>query len=107
MVHPAAALRDVAAGDAVGSVWRGPLALACVWGVLTSALASGTLNVRLIADGAMSFAFVPLVQIAGLALAMRLGNRRAVPFSRAVDLFFAGNAPWLVWMAAQAGIYAL
>jgi hypothetical protein len=74
---------------------------------MTSAFASGSFNARLIADGVVSFAFVPIVQIVALAAVTRMGTRRAVPFPRLVDLFFAGNAPWLFWMALQAAIFAV
>ena len=45
----------------------------------------------------MSFAFVPLSELAGLALIYGL-RRPAIPFADAVDRFFAGNTPWLWWL---------
>lgn len=70
-----------------------------MFGCTLSIQTSGKLTARLIVDGAVSFAFVPLFEIASLAVAY--GRRRcAVSFGRAVDLFFAANAPWLVWMLA-------
>jgi len=58
---------------------------------------SGRLTIRLIADGAVSFVFVPFFTIASFALVYRLGNR-PLRFTRAVDLFFVAN-PWLPWLA--------
>ncbi len=76
---------------------RRPLLLALVLGLGVSLLASGRFTIRLIADGALSFAFVPLAELAGFALVYAAG-RRALPFADAVDRFFAGNTPWLWWM---------
>jgi hypothetical protein len=55
-------------------------------GWLVSLQASGRLRARLIADGALSFAFVPLFEMAALAAVYRLGPRR-ISFARMVDLF--------------------
>jgi len=77
---------------------RKPLLLAFVLGCAVAALASGRLSVRLIVDGAMSFAFVPAIELAAFATVYWTGRRRRIPFARALDLFFAGNAPWLLWI---------
>jgi hypothetical protein len=76
---------------------RRPLLLALVLGLGISLFASGRFTIRLIADGALSFAFVPLAELAGFALVYAIG-RRALPFAEAVDRFFAGNTPWLWWL---------
>jgi uncharacterized MnhB-related membrane protein len=77
---------------------RRPLLLAFVLGSAVSVLASGRFTLRLIADGALSMAFVPACQILGLAVVYPL-RRRPVSFARAVDLFFTGNTVWLFWMS--------
>ena len=89
------------------SPWRGPLWLAFLFGCLVSATASGRFSVRLIADGALSFAFVPAFQVAALFVACRTGVRARVPFSRAVDAFFASQTPWFGWMTIVAAIFAV
>jgi hypothetical protein len=61
--------------------------------------ASGRLTTRLIIDGMVSFAFVPVFEILSLAVVYRRGPRR-VPFARAVDGFSIANAPWLLWLLA-------
>ncbi len=99
--RPAAELRALA-GDTTAGWWvlaRRPLLLALALGCMVSMQASGRLTARLILDGAISFAFVPVLQIAALAIVGRR-TRRALPFSRLVDVFFAGNGPWLVWLLA-------
>jgi len=70
-------------------------------------MASGRISARLIVDGAVSFAFIPVFEAVAFALVLRTGARRRVPFARAADLFFTGNAPWLLWIVvvtALAGV---
>jgi hypothetical protein len=101
LLSPAAAFRELAQEQRSGA-WvlvRRPLLLAFVCGCTVSLQASGRLGARLIVDGAVSFAFVPLFEMAALAIVYRRGPRR-MPFARAVDLFFTANAPWLLWMIA-------
>jgi hypothetical protein len=70
-----------------------------VIGCAVSLVASGQLTLRLIVDGAVSFAFVPAIQL--LALATVLRRRRVDPaFAHAVDRFFAGSTAWLVTLIA-------
>ena len=76
---------------------RRPLLLALVLGFGISLIVTGRFTVRLIADGALSFAFVPLAELAGFALVYRFGHR-TLSFAEAVDGFFAGNTPWLWWL---------
>jgi hypothetical protein len=99
--HPAAAFRQLAEEQGSGRwlLWRRPLLFALMFGCALSIQTSSKLTARLILDGAISFAFVPVFEMASLAVAYRRGAR-AVSFARAVDLFCAANAPWLVWMLA-------
>jgi hypothetical protein len=76
-----------------------PLLLMLLLGCAVSLGASGRLTVRLIADGAFSFAFIPLSELAGFAIVYRL-RPPPLPFAEAVDRFFAGNTPWLWWWLA-------
>jgi hypothetical protein len=73
--------------------------LALLLGCAVSVFGSGRFTFRLIADGTLSFAFVPLAELAGFTLVYFLG-RRVLPFADAVDGFFTGNTPWLWWMLA-------
>lgn len=86
---------------------RRPVAFVCVMGCLVSMAASGRLSVRLVTDGAVSFAFTPVFQIAAWAVVSRIGARARVPWRRAVDLFLAGDAPWLAWMVAVMALAAV
>jgi len=51
------------------------------------------------------WSFVPVVEIAALALVCR-GKLRSVSLAQAIDLFFAGFAPWLLWLTGLAAIWA-
>ena len=90
-----AAPHDVPTGALL--LLRRPLLLALALGLAVSVLASGRFTLRLIADGALSMAFVPACQILGLAAVYPL-RRRPVSFARAVDSFFSGNTVWLYWL---------
>ena len=78
---------------------RRPLFIAFMLGCGVSLVGSGRFTLRLIADGTLSFAFVPLCQLAACAVVHRR-QRSRLPFGEAVDRYFAGNTPWLWWMVA-------
>lgn len=84
---------------------RRPLLLAFFLGCIVSLLASGTVNVRLVLDGALSFAFIPIVETAALTIIWPR-RRGQMPLSQAVDLLFAGNAPWLLWLLVLTALSA-
>ncbi len=88
---------------ATSLVRRAALLLSFI-GCLASMLVSGRFTLRLLVDGAMSFAFVPAVELAGFAVAWRTARRRDLPFVHAADRFFAGNWPWLVWLTVVAAV---
>jgi len=86
-------------------LFRRPLLLVFFLGCGVSLLASGRLTPRLILDGAISFAFVPVLEAAAFAIVYRLAARsHGVPFARAMDLFFATNVPWLMMLVALAAL---
>lgn len=87
---------------------RRPLLFAFVLGCAVSAAGSGRFSLDLIADGMVSFAFVPAGELAAFAIVYWywywIGRRRSgaglepLPFAQAADAFFVGNAPWLLWV---------
>ena len=85
---------------------RQPLLLALFMGATLSIAASGRVSIRLLVDGAVSFAFVPIIELLAFAVVHRRGDG-AMSFAAAVDRFFAGNAPWLFALAAIATITAI
>jgi hypothetical protein len=101
LFNPASLFRELAEDERRG-VWvlvRRPLLLAFVFGCAVSLQASGRFTARLIADGAISFAFVPVFEVIALAAVYRRQPHR-IGFARAVDLCFVANAPWLLWLIA-------
>ncbi len=63
-------------------------------GCLVSLVTAGSVSLRLFAAGASNALFVPLLEIGVLAGLWR--GKRAVGFSRTVDLFFMGHGPWVL-----------
>src|SRR5262245_60211599 len=86
---------------------RRPLLLLLFLGCVVSLAASGRFTLRLIVDGAISFAFVPLFCLAGLAVVWRLGPRSGLAFASVADAFFAGFTPWLVWLIVAGGVFGI
>ena len=78
---------------------RRSIFLAFTLGCGVSMLASGRFTLRLIVDGTLSFAFVPLCELAGYAIVYRL-QRGTRPFAQAADRYLAGNTSWLWWLVA-------
>jgi len=86
---------------------RRPLLLLLFLGGFVSLAVSGRFTLRLILDGAISFAFVPAFCLAGLAVVWRLGPRTARSFASLADAFFAGFTPWLAWLILAGGVFGL
>lgn len=80
---------------------RRPLTIAFCLGCAVSLMATGILTLRLALPAALYWSFVPLVELAGLAAALRSRLR-----ADAIDDFFAAHGPWLLWLAAFAALWA-
>ena len=87
-------------------VARRPLLLALALGTTLSIAASGRVSVRLVVDGALSFGFVPIIELLAFFLVYRR-RARTMSFAPAVDRFFVGNSPWLVALTVVAAITAI
>ena len=88
-------------GGALTAVRR-PVLVALVIGAAIAIGATGHATPRLLLSTTVCWAFVVLLQI-GIALPLIAGpSRRTVGLSRAIDLFFAGHAPWSLWLLAVA-----
>jgi hypothetical protein len=85
------------------SSFRRPLFVAFLGGCMFSLVASRQLTLRHIVDGTINSCFLLGGQILAVAF-----TRRASPISflRAIDLFFAGFGPWLVWMLGISAVWA-
>src|SRR5262245_35637092 len=108
LVRPASSFGSIGARAAGGRVWtacRRPLVLTVVLACIVSLLASGTLTLRLVLSASTYWVTTPLAET--LALAIVLGRRRdRVGLPRAIDLFFAGHAPWTLLLLAIAASLA-
>jgi hypothetical protein len=82
------------------------LLLLLVLGSFVSLLASGRLTVRLILDGAASFAFIPAFEVLALYLVVRRWQTRAA-FHRILRPFLSGNLPWLCWLVIVGAIFSV
>ena len=82
---------------------RRPLLLALFLGCGVSLTSSGRLTPRLVIDAMVSFAFVPLTELAAFAVVCR---RRACrwPSALDVDRFFTTNTPWMFCIVALAAL---
>lgn len=80
---------------------RRPLAVAFGIGCAVSLAASGRVTARLALPATLYWSFVPLLEIAGLAVVLR--GRLCADL---IDEFFAGHGPWLLWLAAFAALWS-
>ncbi len=105
-VRPAAAYRRLAASPGGATGWRWlarPVFFALMLGAFVSFTTSGRLTARLVLIEAVFWSVVPLLQASASAVVLRLfvRGRRLAPN---LDLFFAGNGPWHLWLLAVSGV---
>jgi hypothetical protein len=93
-----------AAGEGTWGAAQRPLFMVLLLGCLVSLVTAGSLSMRLFGAGASNALFVPLLEIGVLAGLWR--GKRAVGFSRTVDLFFMGHGPWVLWLLVFCAIWA-
>jgi hypothetical protein len=81
---------------------RRPLLVAIVLGVSIAKAATGHVTPALVASTTICWSFVVVLQVA-IALGLMAGAAgRTVGRARALDLYFAGHAPWSLWILAAA-----
>ncbi len=102
--------RDLAAvGSDEGTAWRTalrrPLTMLLIIGGFVSLTSAGRLVWYHVSFAMTAWSFVPVLQILFVALSMRIFEAK-VPLGRAIDLFYAGYAPWLFFMLALAAVCA-
>ena len=102
LVRPAVIFRELVHDNQPGGLAGRFLLLAFTLGCFVSALAAPSLTPRVVIDGAISFALIPLIEIAVLAVVLSQGVRRRLPFAQTAGWFFVGNAPWLAWLVMMA-----
>lgn len=108
MSSPSGAFHYLASQPAGEGLWllvRRPLFLAAVLGCAVSLAASGTVTPRLAIPAATYWTFVPLVEVLALAIVI-WSRRRQTSLPAAIDIFFAGHAPWTLYVMGLAGVLA-
>lgn len=101
MIGPAKAFRAAVESDVRGTWWRAfrtPLSIAVLFGIVTSIAATGRITAWLVAGQTAAWAFVPALQLLTAMVLVTAARERRVSFPRAVELFFAGHAPWSLWL---------
>jgi len=81
---------------------RRPLLAAAVIGVSVSIGATGRASPALVAATTVTWSYIVLLQLAIAVPLIAGGARRTVGLARAVDLFFAGHAPWSLFALVAA-----
>jgi hypothetical protein len=86
--------------------WRRPLLLWLLIGCTVSALAAGRFVPRLLIDGAISFAFIPLLELVAFIAVCR-GSARGATGTDTFEEFCRGDAVWFWWLAALSAVSCL
>ena len=81
---------------------RRPLLVALVFGVTTAMSTTGRVTPSLLLSTTLCWSFVVVLQAVIATALIAAPARRTVGLPRALDLFFAGHAPWSLWMLAAA-----
>jgi hypothetical protein len=109
MLRPAEAypyLRKLPAEATRWTAIRRPLLIAAVLGCAMSLLTEGRITLRLALPAAVYWSFIPLLQMACVVVSYRRA-RPEVSLARAIDLSFAGTAPWMLWLLAYTSVWVL
>src|SRR5437763_4035347 len=96
-----AALASSAPLSAVAALRR-PLLAALVIGASVAISATGRVTPALVLSTTVMWSYIVLLQLAIALPLLAAGARRTVGLARAVDLFFAGHAPWSLFALAAA-----
>jgi len=107
MLAPMASYRRLVAEGPPAGRWawlRRPALVALVVGALLALGNAGQLLPTLLLGSAISWSWVPALQLLIAAPLMAVARQRKVPLAAAVDLFFMGHLPWSLWMMALAAM---
>jgi hypothetical protein len=105
-----AALVRTPAPASVLTALRRPLLVAAVLGVSVAITATGRATPALVASTTLAWSYVVVLQLAIAVSVLARPAKRSIGLARAVDLFFAGHAPWSLfalivaaWRPSSAG----
>lgn len=105
MVSPRAAYAALARASGRGTAWtavRRPLTVALVLGLATAMSATGRVTPALLFSTTACWSIVVVIQAAIALTLVASPARRTVGLARAIDLYFAGHAPWSLWLLGAA-----
>jgi hypothetical protein len=102
MMAPHAAYRRLVAetpppSSALGRMFRRPALAALVIGGAVALTSTGGATARTLATTTLCWSFVPGLQLCVAAMLIALWRRPGLRMVAALDLFFAGQGPWLFW----------
>lgn len=95
LVHPFRAYAELARAEDAPTVVGGASRLLLVIGAVVAVTATGRLAPVELLVAALSFTYVPLIQLVALAVALRTAAKRT-PLPRAFALYLAGHGPWML-----------
>jgi hypothetical protein len=105
MLRPVSTYRQLSKTADDSGVWvmiRRPLFVALVVGSFVSITVSGRLTFWLVLDGMVFWSFLAILQGLLMSGIVVIFGRRRLSTSTAMDLFFMGHGPWLMWLLAIA-----
>ena len=105
MLRPVSTYRQLSKATDDSGLWlmiRRPLFVTLVVGSFVSITVSGRLTISLLLDGMVFWSFVPILQAILMSGIVVIFGCRRIATSKAMDLFFMGHGPWLMWLLAIA-----
>jgi hypothetical protein len=106
MLRPLSTYRQLSKATDDSGLWlmiRRPLFVALVFGSFVSITVSGRLTILLLLDGMIFWSFVPILQAILMSVIVVIFGCHRITTSKAMDLFFMGHGPWLLWLLVIAG----
>ena len=106
MLQPRAAypcLAKVSSGKCL--LWKRPALVALILGCTVSFLTARSLTLRLVVSSSVTWSYVPLLEIASLAIVWKW-HRPTLPLPRTIDVFFTGHGPWSLWLISSGALWA-
>jgi hypothetical protein len=106
MLQPGTAYSRLAKmSNGKGLLWKRPALVALILGCTVSFLTARSLTLRLVVSGAVTWSFVPLLEVASLAIVWKW-HRPTLPLPTTVDVFFTGHGPWSLWLIGSGALWA-
>ena len=107
MLQPIVAYRQLSQSSDSGGFWlllRRPLFVAFVFAGFVSLTTAGRLTVPLVVGSTAIWSFAPFLQMILIASVVFIFARGQIHLPMAIDLFFMGFGPCLLWFLIAAGV---